>query len=438
MDQKKSGATKSFTREGVLDAGKVGTGDSYLSAFGVILGGTPLQLGILATLPPLLGSVTQMVAVWILEKVPRRKDLIVQFIRLQAMLWIPIAALPFLLGPGWEAVAALILLVVAYQMTIGLILPMWSSWVGDVIPAETRGSFFALRNKAMSVSTFAGLMITAGILQWTAAWNAAVLGFAVAFICAAYMRFRSSRELLALPDIPYKVAEEEKFSFLQFLGRGSKSNFVQFVFFVAAMNFATFLAAPYFAPYMLRDLEFSYPQYAGLLGTSIVAQFVVLAGWGRLSDQFGNRTILAVCGWQVAVNPLFWLVSSNYWFLVLVQIYSGVFWSGFNLAAANFIYDVATPAKRARCVAYYSIVNGFGIFLGSLTGGALVSYAGAQLPFQHGFWAVGSPYVTLFLLSGMARLSVVLGLLGRFNEVRPVEKLSRRELFRKMVSRNKG
>jgi MFS family permease len=258
----------------------------------------------------------------------------------------------------------------------------------------------------------------------------AELGFLVLFFLAAISRWTSADQLSVIPDGEYRVHEHDKFSFWQFVRRGSRSNFVQFVVFVSAINCATAVAGPYFAVFLLREMKLSYVEFTALAAVQLAAQFLALKFWGRISDRFGNRAILGLIGWPLAVNPTLWLVSSDMAFLAFLHIYSGIMWSGFNLAASNFVYDVAIPAKRARCVAYFAIINTSAICLGSVAGGVLIAYFGDSLPVRQGLWTIVSPYLTLFLLSGLLRGAGMQFLFPRFKEVRVVEVMTIRGILK--------
>jgi MFS family permease len=191
---------------------------------------------------------------------------------------------------------------------------------------------------------------------------------------AAVARLLSSAPLRHVSDPTLHVPSESKFSFWQFVSRTRQSNFVKFVLFVSFMNFGTAISGPYFAMYMLQDLAFSYHEYTLVVASVVLAQFVVMRSWGAVSDQFGNRKILLLCGTLVSINPMLWLISSKLWFVLLIQLYSGVFWAGFNLAAANFVFDAVTPPKRARCIAYQSIINGVFVVSGSMSGALIATH----------------------------------------------------------------
>lgn len=429
-----SKSARSLVKEGLLDAAKMGASETYLGAFGVLLGGTPLQIGALATLPPLVGSIIQSIGMRLSEQAKSRRNLIALLMRIQALLLVPIAVIPFVFAPGWGSVSALISVVVVYHCTVGLIAPMWNSLVGDLLPPLSRGEFFGFRNKWMAVVTFATIVVAGQVLHQFAAFGFAAWGFTTLFMVSALCRTFSARAFGGVDDVALHVPEDSKFSFWQFISRAKQSNFVKFVVFVSSMNFAASISGPYFAMYMLKDLKLSYSEYTVVVAAAVVAQFVVMRTWGALSDQFGNRTILKVCGTLITFNPALWLISSNFWFVVFIQFYSGIFWSGFTLAAANFVFDAVTPPKRARCVAYQSIINGSLVFLGAIVGGIVAHHVPDEWVGHLGMWVPRSPFIALFVLSGVLRAAVMLVLFPMFKEVRQVESIRSHQLLIRVTS----
>lgn len=412
----------------------MGASETYLGAFGVMLGGSPLQIGALATLPPLIGSIVQSIGMRCSEQAKSRRNLIALLMRIQALLLIPIAFIPVLFSPGWGAVSALISFVVVYHCTVGLIAPMWNSLVGDLLPPLSRGEFFGFRNKWMAIVTFATIVVAGQVLHQFAAFGLAAWGFTTIFVLSAISRALAARAFCGVDDVALHVPEDSKFSFWQFIARAKQSNFVKFVVFVSSMNFAASISGPFFAMYMLQDLKLSYFEYTIVVAAAVIAQFVVMRTWGSLSDQFGNRTILKVCGTLITFNPALWLISSNFWFVVFIQFYSGIFWAGFTLAAANFVFDAVTPPKRARCVAYQSIINGSLVFLGAVVGGFVARHVPMELVKHLGLWVPESPFVALFVLSGILRAAVMLILFPAFKEVRQVESIRSHQLLIRVTS----
>ena len=425
---------KAIVREGVFDAVKIGAGETYLGAFGVYLGGTALQIGALATVPPLIGAIAQSLGVVLIERIKSRRKVLSRLMAMQGFLWIPIALVPFLFTSNSSAISALIISAVMYQITIGIISPIWNSLVGDVIAPEVRGEFFGYRNRWIAIATFVALGVAGECIHQAKSFGGTAVGFSAVFLLAGVSRILSAFSFRKVVDPSFAILADAKFSFWRFISRVRHSNFVKFVLFVSGMNFAAAVAGPYFAIYMLRDLQFTYFEYTVVVATAVLAQFVVMRSWGRLSDEFGNRRILTVCGWIVAFNPFLWLLSSHFAWILFVQLYSGFFWAGFNLAAANFVFDAVTPPKRPRCVAYQAIVNGVLVCSGSILGGLLIRYLPQSGTISLGLWTPQSPFLILFLVSGVLRLLVVFKIMPAFEEVREVEHIRGRDLLVRVSS----
>ena len=215
-----------------------------------------------------------------------------------------------------------------------------------------------------------------------------------------------------------------EFTFLMFMRRFRESNFLKFVVFSGCLTFATYMAAPFFAVFMLRDLQLSYVTYMALQVCFSLAALIALPLWGRHADLVGNVRVLRLSSFLAALIPMFWLFSHNPAYLMLVQIFSGFSWSGVTLSAGNFIYDAVTPQKRVRCIAYFNVINGLALFMGSSLGG----YFAARLPPFFGYRLLG-----LFALSCVCRVSFYLLLSRSFREVRAAHEVSIQGLFFSVV-----
>ena len=102
----------------------------------------------------------------------------------------------------------------------------------------------------------------------------------------------------------------------------------------------------------------------------------------------------------------------QFYFLLLANFFAGFAWAGFNLAAGNFVYDATTPEKRSLCVAYGSILNGFGIVIGATLGSLLISRL--KISFMNIIMFVS-------LISGVARYLVSFLMFPRVKEARVIE-----------------
>jgi MFS family permease len=408
-------------KDGIFAALMSGVTDHYATPLALFLGATVLQVGFVSALPNLLSSLSQFFAVRVIYWVGGRLKLLVRLVFSQASLFVGIAVLAASDVPS--RVEWFLVLLSLAALCGGLAGPAWGSLMSDYIPARKRGHYFGWRNSVLG-AVGVGSVCGAGVLLDLFRQLGYGGGFVVLFCLAALARFGSAYFIKQMDEPPHKKDPASDFTFLMFIARFRESNFLKFVTFAAALNFASFLAAPFFAVFMLRDLQLDYLTYMALHVSSALVTLVALPLWGRHGDLVGNVRVLRLSSFFAALIPFFWLLSHNPVYLMLVQMWAGFAWSGVTLSTGNFIYDAVTPQKRVRCIAYFNVINGVAVFLGSATGGWLAS----RLPPLFGYQLIG-----LFVLSGFCRLLVYVALSARFQEVRRAREVSIRELFFSVV-----
>jgi MFS family permease len=429
QENKTEASLRASIRDGVSHAAMLGAGETYLGPLGIYLQATAFQLGILSSLPQLFGAAIQWVSAQAMDRIRSRRRLIVTGSVFQALLWIPICLLPVAWGAGTRSVLCLIGLVMLYYGTNGMIVPVWNSLIGDLVPPTVRGSFFGGRSRLTGISTFLALVCAGAVLSGFERGSLLQWGYFAIFLAACLAKLNSARWLVRHEDPPAQFSPEQVFTFRQFIRRSPHSNFAKFVFFVGGINLGVAFSGPFFALYMLRDLKLPYLEFTMVTAVMVIIQFLTFKSWGRLSDRFGNKKILNLCGWGVCIVPVLWLFSPKLLYLLAIQAFSGFTWAGFSLASTNFIFDAVTPPKRARCVAYQGLVNGFCAFLGSLAGGYLAGHLPRELAVGAWIWKPSSVLLFIFLISGLMRLIAAAVFLPRFKEVRPVEPIRHRELI---------
>src|SRR5215471_19830273 len=82
--------------DGITYSVMTGGAESYFSAFAIFLKATTSQIGLLASLPPLLASFTQILSAWLGRRTGHRKQIIVFGALAQATTLIPLTLLPLL------------------------------------------------------------------------------------------------------------------------------------------------------------------------------------------------------------------------------------------------------------------------------------------------------------------------------------------------------
>lgn len=408
--------------DGVFFSSMVGAAETYFSAFAVFLKASTAQIGMLASLPPLLASFAQLVSAWLGRLTGQRKRIIVWGAILQTLTLFPLALLP-LAFPEY-GVTALIVCVVVYFIGPNLGGPQWGSLLGDLVPEARRGRFFALRTQLSSFASFSSLIVAGLVLEAFDRHGLTYWGFLTLFGVAAGLRVVSAYHLEQMHDPPGHVAALEA-PWHRDLWQGLReTGLLRFSGFNACMQFSVAIASPFFTLYMLRDLGFSYVEFMINTAASVCVQFLTLNRWGRLSDLFGNRIILFTTGSLIPFMPLLWLASTNFYYLLGVQAISGLLWAGFSLSASNTVFDLTPPNRRATLMAVHSVLAATAVFLGASIGGFLGSHLPAEISLFDEHYAWLTPLYGVFVLSAVMRLLVASTFLPRLEEVRRVRPMS--------------
>lgn len=407
-------------KEAVASATMTATGDNFFNAFAIYLNATAVQMGWLMAIPQLFGALFQVLSAWLGNYLPR-KPLVVVTARVQAVVVLGLSILA--LSRSEDSVYWLIALAVLYFSCINFIQPQWRAWMGSVVPQRRRGTFFASRTRLTMVASLFIFMSGGALLSLSERFDVVWLGFAILFATAAVGRGFSSRYLAQMhdPDANPHPAGRKGFwqSVKQLRASLSDKTFRDYSFFVAGMQGVVAISAPFFAVYMLRDLQFTYIEYSLNSIASILTQFLLLNFWGRFSDRFGNRLVMQIASVLIPFMPLLWLFSANHYYLLCVQVMSGFVWSGFSLSTANYLYDIR-PHKSDFAVyaAMQSALGAVAVFLGAITGGLIASAAPSVVEFVPILREIRSPLFLVFFASFALRMAIAIWFIPRAVEPR--------------------
>ncbi|MBI2671178.1 MFS transporter [Candidatus Woesearchaeota archaeon] len=387
-----------------------GSANSYVSPFAIAMNASNNQVALLTSIPSLIGPLSQLGTVKAMEKTKSRKKIIIMSALLQSMMLIPMMLIPFIfLNKGAAILVVLFSLYAVFGSFFG---PAWTSWMGDLVPEKIRGRYFGNRAKIIGLVILVVSLI-AGFLLDRFPKNKVFIGFFVLFLVAFIARLLSVYFVSKMYEPKLVIKKSLQFSFFEFIKKVPSNNFGRFSIYIALINFAVYVAGPFFAVYMLKDLEFNYVQYTIINIVSGMATLIGLPLWGKFEDKYGNVRALKICGLLIPLVPLLWTFSPNFYYLVFIQIYAGLVWSGFNLAAANFIFDATSIQRRATCDAYNTILSGIGIFIGAILGGYLATHL--KISFMNIF-------LFIFVISTILRLLISLLILPTIKEVRKVKR----------------
>ncbi len=397
-----------------------GFGSRYLTPYAVSMNLSNTFISLLSTIPNFIGSLLQMKGLRIIEKRSRKK-IVISGVLFQAFMWLPLigvgAAYFFL---NLNILISSILLVLIYTLLVAggsFSGPAWSSWMRDLIPKDAV-SYFGKRNSAVGVVSLASLLLAGAILS-VFNEDKSFFGFAILFFIAFLGRSLSGYLFTKHYEPKLEIKEGYYFSFFDFFKKMPKNNFGRFTIFSSLVTFATAIASPFFAVYMLRELGFSYFEFTLIIISSIFANFIFQPFWGKFADKFGNINVIKLCGFFIFLVPLLWFVSPLIFiqsksflilYLFLVEFFSGFVWAGFDLSTGTFAYYAVTKERLPLCSTYMNVLISIGSFFGALLGGIISSSPGLIFGI--------SAFLFIFLLSAIMRFIVIQSLVSKLKETK--------------------
>jgi len=164
-------------------------------------------------------------------------------------------------------------------------------------------------------------------------------------------------------------------------------NFRKLITFLCSWNFAVNLAGPFFMVYMLRRLGLSMSFIIVLGIVSQVMNFAFLKIWGRFTDMFSNKSVLAISCPLFMVSILAWTFTTmpeKYFLtiplLIIIHILMGLSSAGVSLASGNISLKLAPEGQATAYLAASSVFGSLAAGISPILGGKFADFfAGREL-----------------------------------------------------------
>lgn len=404
-----------------------GFGEQYVPPFAIRLGATSSEVGMLSSVPSFIASFSQIIGAELTDRYKDRKKITSFSVLLQALSLIPLFILPLLT----HNIVLLIIIFSLYLIFGNIAGAAWNSWIGDVVEENERARFFGLRNKINIIVLSVSILIAGFVLNYFTDKNI-WLGFFILYLVAFTGRMISFFFLQKHYEPAYFINEKKALNLKDFIRSAPGTNFGNFMLFRSLFSVAIMIAAPFFAVYMLKNLDFTYMQYTTIVLVPMIVKFFTIQYWARHSEKFGTRNIMYISIFLICLVPLAWFLSGLFFegkpdiffFIIISEAISGFGWGGFELTSFNYMLETVKPEKRAKSFAYFNAFWGVGI----LAGGLLGSFLSKTIPDS---WIIQGVNVILFLflLSFIGRLLVALLFVSKIKEVKVNKSINQRELF---------
>src|SRR5262245_44736139 len=321
--------------EGVAWSVMVGIGETYFPAFALALGMGEVGSGLIATVPLLAGGILQLVTPYGVDRFRSRRTWAATCAYTQTLTFLPLLAAALL---GAPSVVVYLAAGVYWGAGMGAG-PAWNAWMDQLVPKRIRAHFFSRRSRATQIGLIAGLFLGGVILDAAKHLGHPLLGFVLLFVIGAIARTVSAR-LLTLQSEPIPPAPGEGLlsggDLWRRVRRGPEGHLLVYLAFMTA---TVALASPYFTPYLLEHLDFSYTRYMLLIGASFAAKVVALTYLAGITRHLGALRVLRISAAGIVLIPFLWIFTPSFYGLAILQVFAGCMWAGHEFASFLLFFD---------------------------------------------------------------------------------------------------
>jgi len=369
--------------DGVLHAVMLGLSESYMGALAVELGHQDTALALLATVPPLLGALSQLLSPWLVLRLGSRKRLVVLGALTQGLSHLALIALAVfeIRGLFWFILAK-----VAFWVAGMVIAPPWNAWFGSLTDRVDRGRYLLGRTLACHLALLMSFLWAGWYLQ-AGRPKRVLVHYAVLFTWALVARSISALTLAlhADPDPPMSGTVPVKGRLLRALSGGPWKLAIA----IGLLQLGAHVSVPFFTPYMLRTLRMELDTFAQLTSITIVTKALCLPVWSLVTRRFGLAAAMSMSVAGVAVVPAAWVWATTMPDLIWVHVLGGLTWSGFEYVSFQLLLGGTPKHISVEFFSLSSALAGVMQLVGSLVG-SLILRGGAD-------------YHAVFLLSSVLR-----------------------------------
>jgi hypothetical protein len=392
-------SSKQHVRASFRDASytclNIGMVESYFCAFMLALGIPEIISGLGTVIPQFIGVIFQLLSIRSFFTQYSLKKRLLLFLSLQALSLIPlIIAGIFKFNSPYLIIGILGL----YWASLLSLNPPWNRLIGHTVPTKFRIRFFSIRNQFGQFFIFLGLIGSGLCLYWAKDHGKELPVFVGIFSFGFILKCMSFYEIKA-NHIDYSLAPgtEHRVRFRDFLKRLRGTEQGKLITFLFLFYVTVHFSAPYFNPYMLSQLKFNYLEYMAVSSLSYFGRVFMFKVLQNKAKARHVDTILLLSTIGIASTPVLWAISQQYWWISVIEFFSGCYWAGFELSTILLYYQKIDDRERTSIITYITFLNTAGMLLGSILGALFMKLL--PVSWDH--------YLALFAASTFVRTSLI-------------------------------
>ncbi|MBI1978947.1 MAG: MFS transporter [Candidatus Aenigmarchaeota archaeon] len=379
-------------------------GSVFLIGFALLLGATPVQIGLLSSIP-FFANVAQIIGSYFIERRGRRKGIYLSAAIAGRLLWIAIIITPLFLLPVENSMWMIIFIFALSSILSSVSGVAWLSWVTTMVPRNILGKFFSKRIAYMSFLGVVAGLLAGFFVDYLGIVMSPLSAFLILFSIGTLLGMLSILFMSRVREFPI---EGERVTFEKFkdLVKSPFKNpdFIKFVRFGVIWGFALGVAGPFIFVYQIKVLELGYMMIVALSTLFVVSGVIALGKWGYIVDKYGAKNVVAITALIVSLYPLFFIfiTKENYLLLIPINILSGIAWSGVDFASAQILMRSAPQTNKSVYFSAFTAASGIAFAIGPIIGGLLANIF-AGMSYSVMFFTFSGLHF-LFIISGLLRL----------------------------------
>ena len=340
-----------------------------------ILGATNYQVGLISSLPPLMALLMTVPAAILLNRAYAQKKLVAMAVLLARLMFLLIIVLVYLPSASFQAWAFLaVIALMSIPNTVANI--GWQTLIGGLVSNSRRGAFFSDRNRFL---TMVGLVSTLliGILMKDSSDNVVAyqILFAIAFcfgLVEVFLLMKHEEEPVKI-DGPVTKKKLMDWSIFQ------HSSYVWFLVGALFFNFTWQMAWGIFNIYHVRVVGATIFWISMFSVGNMLMQIVTFPLWKKWAERKSNVRVFVWAAVGMATTPFLTILSTNLYYLTLVQTTSGFFLSGTVLLLFNLLLEQSPEKSRTYCITTYNVLLAVVAFLAPQIGIWLLNILGVEM-----------------------------------------------------------
>ncbi len=373
------GRTLSIVEGGFAQVMTSLTSGAALTGFALLLGATPMHIGLMSSLPA-FAALAQITTPYWTHRLGSRRAVTTHMLAIARSQWLLIALLPVLPLAAALRPPLLIAIMTAAGALAAIGNTAWMSWLGDLVQRTMRQRYFASRNLVLGLIGLA-LGPLVGVYLDLPLWlddsgKPGPLGFMILFVVGTVIGWVSIAILRRIVE-PAPQQADQRLSWREQLRLPfSEPNVRGFIIYRAVWALVVGICGNFFTVYLISQLGLSYSLIYALSTYNVLGQLLSYRFLAMISDRVSARAMLAfsTVGKGIFAITYAFTTATNLPLLIVVHSF-GLFEAGINLSTNTMLLNVTPRQNSTAYIAGYAAVVNVCSAISPLIGAALVASA---------------------------------------------------------------